>query len=334
MSSKPTVLLLLPDQIARQMFRPEQLKRLSEIAEVVGPYMPDQGTPALQAMSRADVIITGWRTPMFTPERLALAPRLKLIAHSAGSVKPIVCDAVFERGIRVTTAAAGNAHPVAQVTIAWMISLLKQMPWIAQAYARNDREEYLRRKALCRELMDISVGIVGASRVGREVLRLLRQFPRLTIRVYDPYLTPEQAQAMGAELCSLEQVCRCEVVSIHAPNLPSTRHMFNARTLALLPDHAVLINTARGALIDEAALVAELHRRPLYVALDVTDPEPPLPDSPLRSAPNLVLTPHIAGAVSQGRFDMGQIAIDETLRFLRGQPLEHEVTPAMLPTQA
>jgi phosphoglycerate dehydrogenase-like enzyme len=96
----------------------------------------------------------------------------------------------------------------------------------------------------------------------------------------------------------------------------------------------VLVNTSRGTLIDESALVAELKRRQLYVALDVTDPEPPAPDSPLRTAPNLVLTPHIAGALRQGRLDMGQIAIEETLRFLKGEPLQHEVTRAMLPTQA
>jgi phosphoglycerate dehydrogenase-like enzyme len=110
--------------------------------------------------------------------------------------------------------------------------------------------------------------------------------------------------------------------------------MLNAQTLALLPDHAVLINTSRGSLIDEDALVAEVRRRPLYVYLDVTDPEPPRSDSPLLNEPNILLTPHIAGAMSQARKDMGRMAIDETLRFLRGEALEHEVTRGMLPTQA
>jgi phosphoglycerate dehydrogenase-like enzyme len=110
--------------------------------------------------------------------------------------------------------------------------------------------------------------------------------------------------------------------------------MLNAQTLALLPDHAVLVNTSRGALIDEAALVAEVRRRPLYVYLDVTDPEPPALDSPLRREKNILITPHIAGGMNQARRDMGQMAIDETLRFLRGESLQHEVTRAMLPTQA
>jgi phosphoglycerate dehydrogenase-like enzyme len=285
-------------------------------------------------MSHAIAVITGWRTPSIDGVILSAAPHVKLIAHSAGSVKHLVNEQVFDRQIRVTTAAGGNAYPVAQFTVATMISLLKQVPWIAPAYARGDQEEYLRRKSLCRELQDMTVGVVGASRVGREVIKILQTCPRLRIKVYDPHLSEDQVGKLGAETCSLEEACACEAVTVHAPSIPETRHILNARTLALLPDHAVLVNTSRGTLIDEAALIAEVKRRPLYAALDVTDPEPPPPDSPLRTAPNIVLTPHIAGALKQGRLDMGQIAIEETVRFLRGQPLQHEVTRAMLPTQA
>jgi phosphoglycerate dehydrogenase-like enzyme len=334
MSSKPTVVLMLPEHVARQMFAPGELNRLTDVATVVGPVMPGDGRRFSDAMAVAVAVITGWRTPPFESSILSAAPQVKLIAHSAGSVKHLLNELVFERGIRVTTAAAGNAYPVAQFTVATIVSLLKQVPWIAPAYARGDQEDYLRRKALCRELQDLDVGVIGASRVGRHVIAILRTCPRLRIKLYDPHLAAEHAARLGVEPSSLEQACSCDVVTIHAPSIPETRHMFNARTLALLPDHAVLVNTSRGSLIDEAALAAEAKRRPLYVALDVTDPEPPAPDSPLRSAPNIVLTPHIAGALKQGRLDMGKIAIEETLRFLSGQPLQHEVTRAMLPSQA
>src|SRR5204863_6245834 len=123
----------------------------------------------------------------------------------------------------------------------------------------------------------------------------------------------------GVEKATLEQTCACEVLSVHGPSIPETQHMLNARTLAMLPDHAVLINTSRGSLIDEAALVADVRRRPLYVYLDVTDPEPPAANSPLRGEKNIVITPHVAGAMNQARRDMGRIAIDETLAFLRGE---------------
>jgi phosphoglycerate dehydrogenase-like enzyme len=228
---------------------------------------------------------------------------------------------------------------VAEFTVAAMVMLLKQVPWLTGAYARGEPiksgwpiSDVSVRPV--RELRDLSVGLLGASRVGREVILLLKSYPRLTVKVYDPYLSAEQAAVLGVEKVELDEACACQVVSVHAPNIPETRHMLNRHTLALLPDHAVLINTARGALVDEAALVAEVRRRPLYVLLDVTEPEPPAADSPLRSEPNIILTPHIAGAMAQARRDMGRLAIDETLRFLHNEPLQHEVTREMMATQA
>lgn len=331
---KPTVALFLPPRFIRRMFGEADLQSLRQAANVISPALGDDNAPNYPALAEARVLITGWATPLLDQALLDRAPNVKLVAHSAGSVKTLVSQAVFDRGVRVTTAAAANAIPVAEFTVAMMVSLLKQVPWISQAYARLDQEELARRKQLVRELADLKVGLIGASRIGRLVIQLLKGYNNLTIKLYDPLLSDTDASALGVVKTTLEQVCQCEVVSVHAPNLPETRHMINPRTLALMPDHAVFINTARGALVDEAALVAELRRRPLYVALDVTDPEPPALDSPLRTAPNVLLTPHIAGAMNQGRRSMGKLAIDETLRFLRDQPLQHEVTRAMLATQA
>lgn len=317
-----------------QMFFAKDLSRLREAAEVRDPPHRIETRSLRSLLTDATAAITGWGTPAFDAALLQHAPRLRLIAHSGGSVKGLVTPAVYDRGIRVTTAAAANALPVAEFTVAMIVAMLKQVPWVISAHTRGDGKSPGRPLGPIRELRDLNVGLLGASRVGREVIRLLGAFPRLTIKVYDPYLSPESAQLLGVERASLEDVCRCDVLSIHAPDVPETRQMINARTLALLPDHAVLINTARGALVDERALVAEVRRRPLYVLLDVTDPEPPARDSPLRREPNILLTPHLAGAMSQARRDMGRIAIEETLRFARGEPLKHEVTQEMLPTQA
>lgn len=333
MSSKPVVVQFLPPDIARKMFREADLARLRDFAEVKGPF--DGNDPRLaSALSTAKAIITGWGTPKIEAALLTRAPQLKLIAHSAGTVKWLIDDAVFDRGIRVTTSAGANAVPVAQYTLAMIVALLKQIPWLARTHSAGDRAEADRRRSYCRELMDIDVGLIGASRVGREVIKLLKSYPDVRIKLYDPYISKDQAQSMGVERVSLDDACRCMVVSIHAPNIPETRHMFNAHTLSLLPDHGVLINTARGALVDEAALIAEVRKRPLYVALDVTDPEPPADDSPLRTESNIILTPHIAGAMNQGCKEMGELAIDETIRFLNGEALQAEVTRAMMPTQA
>jgi phosphoglycerate dehydrogenase-like enzyme len=331
MSGKPIVAMALSRGVYEQMFTPQSLAFLSQAADVRGPVDAATAEQITPILADAQVAITGWGTARFDAELLKCCPKLRMIAHSAGSVKGLVTDAVFDRGIRVTTAAGANAAPVAETTVAMMVVLLKRIPWM---FRFNGDKERVKTVGPIRELRDLCVGIISASRVGREVLRLLKNYPRLRVRVYDPYLSADEAAELGVEKATLEQACACDVVSVHAPSIPETRHMLDARTLALLPDHAVLINTSRGSLIDEAALVAEVRRRPLYVYLDVTDPEPPAPDSPLRHEPNILLTPHVAGAMNQGRRDMGRLAIEEALRFLRGEPLDHEVTRAMLGTQA
>jgi phosphoglycerate dehydrogenase-like enzyme len=335
MVERPTVALVMPPALGPVMFRTADLDRLREAAEVVGPFERGELAALQRAIGRAAVVVTGWGSPRVDGELLAGMTRVRLLAHSAGSVKGIVTDEVFARGIRVTTAAAANAVPVAHYTVAMMVSLLKQIPWLTREMALGrTREQMVERVPYIREIQDITVGLIGASRVGREVIKLLKAYPGVRVKLYDPYVGGDEARELGVEPVSLEEVCACEVVSLHAPNTPETRQMMNARTLALMPDHGVLINTSRGALIDEAALVAEVRRRPLYVMLDVTDPEPPPADAPIRREQNILLTPHIAGSMKQARLEMGKLTVDEVLRFLAGENLQHEVTREMLPTQA
>src|SRR5690606_36207563 len=139
-------------------------------------------------------------------------------------------------------------------------------------------------------------GIVGASHIGRRVIDLLKPL-ECDVLLYDPYVRPGDPITREAKLTSLDDlIARSDVVSLHAPSLPSTRHMIGRRELALMRDGATLINTARGALVDEGALVATLETGRVHAVIDVTDPEIPPPDSPLYRLPNVFLTPHIAGA--------------------------------------
>ncbi len=328
------IVLLLPQSTFRKMFRQKDLEILRRSGNVIGPVDLSDAPAIEKAVADADVLVSGWGTPALSDHLLAKATRLRLLAHTAGSVKHLATEALYSRGVKVTTSAAANAVPVAHYTLAAMVMLLKQAPWLSDAYIRNDRAEVEKRKALARELQDMTVSIIGASRVGREVIKLLHAYPDLEVICYDPYLTDAAARQLGVRKVSLDEACRCELVSIHAPNIAETRHMFNARTLGLLPDHAVLINTSRGALIDEEALVAEVRKRPLYCLLDVTDPEPPAPVSPLRHEKNILITPHIAGAMNQGCKTMGRYTIDEIARFLRGEKLQTDITREMLATQA
>ena len=134
---------------------------------------------------------------------------------------------------------------------------------------------------------------------------------------------------------SASLLAESDVVSLHAPALDSTRHMINGRALSLMKDRAILINTARGALVDEEALAQALRGGKLkYACLDVTDPEPPAADSPLRGIPNCIMTPHLAGLANNGKLKIGAHVADEIGRFLTGGALVSEITQAMLATIA
>jgi phosphoglycerate dehydrogenase-like enzyme len=181
-----------------------------------------------------------------------------------------------------------------------------------------------------RELYDVTVGVIGAGKAGSHYIRLLKNFD-VRILVSDPTMTPEQADSWGVTLVGLDDLMgHSDVVSIHAPLLPETRKMINRERLGLMKDRAILINTARGALIDEEALADELRTGRISACLDVTDPEPPAPDHPFLHLPNCILTPHIAGAVNNGAKRMAAFAIEEVKRFTAGQKMEGEVDPSSL----
>ena len=169
------------------------------------------------------------------------------------------------------------------------------------------------------------VGIVGASHVGRLVLSMLKPF-ELRVLLYDPYISPLQARDMGATKVGMtELLAQSDVVSLHAPLLDATRGMLGAKELALMPDGATLINTARGALIDQRALESELVNGRLFAMLDTTDPAELPEDSPLFELPNVFLTPHIAGSLGTETQRLADQIVGEVERFARGSALQHLV---------
>jgi len=181
-----------------------------------------------------------------------------------------------------------------------------------------------------RELSRATVGLVGASNVGRHVISLLEPF-EAQILVADPFLDESDALALGVHKVELDELMeRSDVVSLHCPANEATHHVLNAERLALMRDGTVIINTARGELVDEAALIAELATGRLFAYLDVTDPEPPALDSPLRSLANVVVTPHIAGCIENCN-RMGELAVEELRRHFAGEPAVYQITQDMLP---
>jgi phosphoglycerate dehydrogenase-like enzyme len=162
----------------------------------------------------------------------------------------------------------------------------------------------------------------------------MKRIERITVVTADLEVA-RHARAMGAVSTGLRDLLRASrVVTLHAPALPATRGMIGAAELTAMPDHAWLINTARSALVDTAALVSELKSGRLSAALDVFDEEPLPADSPLRGLPNVLLTPHAAFMTRECFRRFGESTVEEIRRFLAGEPLRHEVTARMLETMA
>lgn len=330
---RPKLAFAMSPGKTRFVFDEAALSRLGELCEVLSdePLHDFTDAAARAVLHDTEILVTGWGCPFISREVIAAAPRLKLIAHAAGTVKYHLDPVVFEAGIAVTNAVAANAVPVAEYTLAMIILANKQALQFRDLY-REDRT-----RGTSYALMDTpignyrrTVGIVGASHIGRRVVELLRPFD-FTVLLYDPHVRPGDEICRHAELVDLDElIARSDVVSLHAPSLPSTRHMIGRRELGLMRNGATLINTARGALVDEAALVAELETGRVSAVIDVTDPEIPAPDSPLFTLPNVVLTPHIAGAVGSERSRLGNLMVEEIERFAAGRPLHHQVQPSLL----
>jgi len=308
---KPKVLVLAHGELFRDLFTDRVRRELERFADARYNDLGRNLTEAELRERAAEAVgcITTWGSPRFTPEVVAAAPNLKIIAHAAGTVKPFVSEAVFERGIVVTSAAPVIARYVGEMALAVTLASLRDL-------ARHDR--VLKEGhgwddpsvGSPRTLLEQRVGLIGFGSTGREFARLLRPF-KATLLIHDPHVEPAVMAKFGGKAASLEQILTtCRVISLHAASIPSTRHLLNAERLRLIPEGSVLVNTARGALIDTEALVAELRTGRFSAALDVFDPQEPLPsDHPLRELPNVILTPHISGPVRERYWEMALGAV-------------------------
>jgi phosphoglycerate dehydrogenase-like enzyme len=281
---------------------------------------------AARLLADADVLLTGWGCPPLDGAMLAAAPRLRAVVHAAGTVKLHLTDACWERGLLVSSAAAANAVPVAEYTLAAILLANKRAFRLQRRY--QELREFRLWPAEAPGLGNYGkvVGLIGASQVGRRVLDLLRPFD-FTVLLHDPYVSPAEAAALGARSMALDALLAAsDVVSLHAPALPETHQLLDRRRLALLRDGAVLINTARGWLVDGDALTAELVSGRIDAVLDTTEPEILPADSPLYDLPNVFLTPHIAGALGRETQRLGAHAVAEIERYARGEPFRYPVT--------
>ncbi|MGC0273740.1 hydroxyacid dehydrogenase [Pseudactinotalea sp. Z1739] len=334
---RPKAVLVMLPRAFREQFGPAEHERLHTLAQVDEPaHLTRLDTVEARArLAEVEVLITSWGCPHLDADILDHAPNLSVVLHAAGTVRALVSSEVWRRGIQVSNCADENAIPVAEFTLAAIIMAGKKAPFIAAA-ARTGRATWSDyRKAFGPMTnLDTTVGIIGFSKIGRRVVQRLRTLEVSTL-VYDPLVDPEEIRAAGARPASLSEILRrAGTVSVHAPALPSTRHMIGAAELAQMADYATLINTARGSLVDTAALEAECASGRLNAILDVTDPEPLPPGSVLYDLPNVMLTPHIAGSQGNETLRMSRNVLDELERYATGQPLRSAVTATELEVMA
>ncbi|MEV7086005.1 2-hydroxyacid dehydrogenase [Streptomyces sp. NPDC093085] len=279
----------------------------------------------LAALEGAAICVT--QMAPFTRKVLEASPELRLVVVGRGGPVNVNLDAARECGVQVCNTPGRNAAATAEYTVGLMLAAMRRIPETSAALAAGRWAGEFYTYDNCGPGLDgATVGLVGCGAVGSRVARALTAFGARVL-LYDPYADQEALRAVGTPVAGLDEVLRrSDVVSLHARLTPETRGLLGARELALLPPGAVVVNCARGALLDEAALCDALESGRLGAAgLDVFAVEPPPAGSRLRSAPRLVMTPHLAGANTAVAHNAARIAAAEVGRFLRGEPPRHRV---------
>ncbi len=318
------ILVTQPTGSLREILYPSELcDRLGSLGDVEWNDGDDHFTPSelRERLTGVDVCITGWGCPTLSEDVLADAGSLELVAHVGGSVASVASPALYDRGISVVSANHVMAPFVAEGILAYTLAALRNVPYYDAALADGEWPKNRRRGET---LFDATVGFVGLGAVGRELLDLLEPFD-VAVRVYDPYVSSDALEEIEfATLSDLDDVLEsADVVSIQASLTPETVHLIDADRLATLPEGCLLVNAARGPIVDEDALVTELESGRFQAALDVFNEEPLTEEHPLRDLENAVLGPHVAG--SPVRHRMTEAVIDELERYATGESFEHEI---------
>jgi len=280
-----------------------------------------------KTIGEVEVLITGWGSQMIDGDLHRQMPKLKLIAHLAGTVKNHISLDVVDSGVRVVNAAAANAQPVADFTLAHILLFLKGVDNWRSRYKTlrsriSTRTDPLQHRVGNRNR---TIGVVGASRIGILVIDLAQRHG-ISVLVCDPYWSEQSIASLGAEKVSMDDLLqRSDVVTLHQPLLPETEKSFSSREFEKMRDGALLINTARGQIVDTKALETAMADGRLHAVLDVTDPEPLNDDSPLWDMENVKLSPHTAGAFGREVSDLTDLVLDQIACFARGETLTHEV---------
>ena len=268
-----------------------------------------------------EVLVSTPFTPI-TEAMLAAAPKLRFLQVAGVGVDHVDLDAARRLGITVANVAGANAVSVAEHVVMAILALMRGLVAAHEAMRAGDWP-LPRWMATARDLAGRTVGIVGMGRIGREVATRLLPFGVALLYHDVRRLSAPDEDALGVTYASLDDLlASSDVVTLHLPLTPETRNLLDRERLGRMKPGALLVNTARAELVDEAALVEALASGRLGgAAIDVFAPEPPPPDHPLRRLPNVLLTPHGAGVTAEAQERIAQGALTNVLRFLDGHPL-------------
>lgn len=311
----------------------ERLKRHVALEDKV--YCKADVLNAKESFEDVKIIFSTWGMPSFTVDEIRKCfPSLECVFYGAGSVQSFARP-FLECGVKVFSAWAANAVPVAEFTVAQIILANKGYFLTSRIYRECGNRAAKAEFKKCRGNYGETVGIIGAGMIGKLVIHMLKQY-KLNVIVFDPFLPDEKAKELGVEKCSLSELFeRAFVVSNHLANNPQTVGMLNYELFSKMRENAVFINTGRGAQVVEDDLVRVLSERPdLTALLDVTYPEPPKDGHPFYTLKNCIMTPHIAGSAGDEVVRMAEYMADELDAYLTGKPTRYEVNAEMLRTMA
>lgn len=282
------------------------------------PYMPHDELVALIRQEQPDAIIV--RQGKLTREMIEASAKLEIIAKHGVGYDTIDLQAAADRNIPVTIALGANAQSVAEHAFALMFSVARQTPWLN---ARMHAGHWDKAQANGTELFGKTLGLVGLGSIGSVLMDLVAPL-RMQVRVYDPYLQSLPVRDHVRREESFDNLlAECDIISLHCPLTEANRHLFGAAQFARMRPGSLLINTARGELIDTQALVAALRDGQIGGAgLDTFHPEPPPADSALWGLTSLVATPHVGANTTEARDRVGLVAVQQVLDRWNGKAVE------------
>ncbi len=304
------------------------------LAGVATPIGPGTATPndLLSAIGLAEAAIASSLATYDGPA-MDRAPLLRVIARTGIGVDKVDLEAATQRGIAVCNTPDAPTISTAEHAITLMLTVAKQVPEALAALRGGGRDFFASHQG--EELSGRTLGLAGIGRIGSRVAQMAAGFDMRVI-AFDPFVDESAATAAGIELVdSLDGLlAEADVVSLHVPLTAGTRHLIDGERLLLMKPGAILINTARGGLVDHDALLSAIEVGHLAGAgLDVTDPEPLPPDHPLLRRNDVVVTPHIAAATAAGKARLYESAVTQALQVLRGEYPNHLVNEMVWPVR-